>query len=256
MMRMRHPLVAALVAVAALPLTACADTSTAAEPRRPASISRRTTPAIVAGNGLWLLSGDNAAREVVDAVRAAGSVRYSGSFTELTAGTPDTGPAPGRSLMIDYTGRPGASTARVTAGDLEFEVVLVEGRTYVRGNGAYAERTGLPAVEQGFVCSTGEETFLDEWSPLLRPADLVASLLESSESLTVKPPEGDEATVSVVVGASDGPVGALTVERTGPPLPTAFTAGDGSGDGDFSFTGWGEPVAVSAPAEPVVDCDS
>lgn len=254
-MRMRHPVVSALVAVAVLPLTACAATSTAPAP--PAGIDLEAfDPAEVTGNGLWLLSADAAAREVTDAVHAAGSVRYSGSFTELTAGASDTGPAPGRSLAIDYTGRPGAATAKVTAGDLEFEVVLVDGRTYVRGNAAYAERTGPAAVEQGFVCSTGEETFLDEWSPLLRPADLVASLLESSESLTVEPPEDDEATVSVIVGASEAPVGALTVERTGPPLPVAFTAGDGSGDGEFSFTGWGDPVAVTAPADPVIDCRS
>lgn len=252
-MRMRHPLVAALVVVVALPLSACAAASTAASP--PAGIDLDGYDASdLAGNGLWLLGGDDAAREVVDAVRAAGSVHVTGSFTELNESAPDTGPAPGRSLTVDYTGRPGASTARVTAGDLEFEVVLVDGRTYVRGNGAYAERTGLPAVEQGFVCSTGDETFLDEWSPLLRPTDLVASLLASSDSLTVEPPVGDEATLSVVVGASDGPVGALTVQRSGPPLPTAFTAGDGSGDGDFSFTGWGEPTAVTAPADPVVDC--
>jgi hypothetical protein len=152
--------------------------------------------------------------------------------------------------------RPGAATARITAGDVEFEAVLVDGRTYVRGNAAYAARTGVAEVERGFVCSIGEEAFLADWAPLLRPGDLVASLLESNDSLDVRAPRGDESTVSLVVGTSGAPIGAMTVQRSGPPLPVAFTAGDGSGDGSFTFDGWGEPVAATAPADPVVDCDS
>jgi len=255
MMRPRHPAVALLVVAGTLSLTACAGS--AAAPSPPPGIDLDAfDPATTPGNGLWLLSGEAAAGEVIDAVRAAGSVRYSGSFTELTPGTPETEPEPGRSLAVEYTGRPGAATARVTAGDLEFEVVLVDGRTYVRGNAAYAERTGLEEVGRGFVCSVGEENILDEWSPLLRPTDLVASLLESSGSLTIEEPEGDATTVSVIVGASDAPVGTMKVERSGPPLPAAFTAGDGSGDGEFSFTAWNEPVEIAAPADPAVDCRS
>lgn len=255
MMRMPRSVAAALVAVGALSLSAC--TAASASPSPPAGIDLDAfDPSEIPGNGLWLLSGDAAADSVVDAVRAAGSVHYTGTFTELTAGTTEAEPAPGRSLAVDYRGRPGAANARVTAGDLEFEVVVVDGRTYVRGNAAYAERTGLDAVQQGFVCSVGEETLLDEWSPLLRPTDLVASLLESTESLTVEPPDGDATTVSVVVGASEAPVGAMAVARSGPPLPVSFAAGDGSGDGAFSFAEWGGEVDVTAPADPVIDCGS
>ncbi len=63
---------------------------------------------------------------------------------------------------------------------------MIDGRTYVRGNAAYAAHIGIPEVERGFVCSVGEGALLEEWAPLLRPADLVASLLEGSESLAVR----------------------------------------------------------------------
>lgn len=255
MMRMRHPAVVALIAVGVLPLAACSGAS--ADPPPAAGIDLEAFDAAATpGNGIWMLSGTAAADEVVSAARAAGSVHYTGTFTELTRATPDTEPAPGRTLAVDFTGRPGEAIARITAGDVAFEAVLVDGRTYVRGNAAYAAHTGLAEVEHGYVCSIGEETFLAEWAPLLRPANLVAALLQSSESLTVEPPAGEESTVSVIVGASDGPVGAMAVQRSGPPLPVTFTAGDGTGDGDFAFTAWGEPVDVAAPTDPAVDCAS
>jgi hypothetical protein len=255
MMRMRHPAIAALFAVGVLLLAACSTAST--DPPPPAGIDLESfDTAATPGNGLWMLTGAAAADEVVAAARSAGSVHYTATFTELTLGTPETEPAPGRTLAVDFTGRPGEATARITAGDVEFEAVLVDGRTYVRGNAAYAVHTGLAEVERGFVCSIGEETFLEEWAPLLQPANLVAALLESSESLIVEQPEGDESTVSLIVGASDAPVGSMVVQRSGPPLPVTFTAGDGSGDGDFAFTAWGEPVDVSAPTDSSVDCAS
>ncbi|MEV1131377.1 hypothetical protein [Agromyces sp. NPDC049794] len=248
---MRHPAAMALVAVGVLAVAGCAGS--ASSPPSPSGVALDAfDPA--AGNGLWLLGGDAAGSEIVDSVREAGSVRYSGSFTELVPGTSDVEPAPGRSLTIEYAGRPGTATARITAGDLEFDVVMVDGRTYVRGNAAYAERTGIAAAAQGYVCSVGVQTLLDEWAPVLRPAELVASLIDSSESLTVEPPQSNESTVSVVMGGSEAPIGELTVARSGAPLPTGFTAGDGSGDGAFTFSAWGELVDVTAPADPIVDC--
>ncbi|MDQ2660439.1 MAG: hypothetical protein M3Y52_01040 [Actinomycetota bacterium] len=250
---MRHPAIAALVIAGALPLAGCAATATAPSP--PPGIDLEAfDPAGVPGNGLWLLTADAAAEEVVAAVGVAGSVHYTAAFTELTPGTPETEPAPGRSLTVDFTGGPGASRAAITAGDLVFEVVLVDGRSYVRGNAAYATHVGIAEVGNGFVCTIGEAAFLDEWAPLLRPADLVSSLLGASESMAVEAPAGEETTVSVVIGSAEGPIGTMTVQRTGAPLPVSFTAGDASGDGHFAFTGWGEPVAVQAPADTVVDC--
>jgi len=252
----RHTALAVLLVAGVLPLAACAGTAADAPPPPSGIDLDGFDPAAVPGNGLWLQDGAAAAAEVVRAARAAGTVTYSGSFTELTAGTPDTEPAAGRTLHVEFAGGVGEASATISAGDLELELVVAGGRTFVRGNAAYAAHTGIPEVEQGYVCSVGESALLEEWAPLLRPADLVESLLDGAESFAVESPVGDAPTVELVVGASDAPVGALTVERTGAPLPVAFAAGDGTGDGAFTFSGWGDAVDVAAPADPVVGCDS
>jgi hypothetical protein len=250
----RRSAFAALLVAGVLPLMACAGTAADA-PSTPSGIDLDGfDPAAVPGNGLWLQHGAAAAAEVVRAARAADTVTYSGSFTELTAGTPEVEPAPGRTLAVQFAGGSGNAAATISTGDLQLELILADGRTYVRGNAAYAAHVGIPQVEQGYVCSVGASALLEEWAPLLSPADLVESLLEGAESVAVESPVGDAPTVELVVGASESPVGALTVERTGAPLPVAFVAGDSTGDGTFQFSGWGDPVDVSPPADPVVAC--
>ncbi|MGH3706074.1 MAG: hypothetical protein ACRDT9_15675 [Agromyces sp.] len=208
----------------------------------------------IPGNGLWLLGGDAAASEIVDATGSAGPVTYSGTFTELTAGAAGAEPAPGRSLAVRFSGRADQYTATIDAGALSLEIVTVDGRSYLRGNAAYAARTGIPELERGFVCTAGD-SLLEEWAPFLKPRDLVDELLDASGTVTVQAPQDDAETLDVVVGTAEAPAGVMTVQRTGPPLPAAFTAGDATGTGSFAFTSWGEPVAVVAPADPVLDCD-
>ncbi|GAA1766761.1 hypothetical protein GCM10009747_28860 [Agromyces humatus] len=236
----------------ALLLTACAGASTQviATP----SVGAGPADGQIAGNGLWLLGGIAAADEIVDAVHAAGTVRYSGAFTELTAGTPDTEPAPGRVLTVEFEGGRAGSSAVVTAGDQRAQIVMVDGRTYTTGNAAYAAATALGDAALGWVCSIGTTSARDEWAPLLEPGALIESLLGTGESVAVETPADGGAVVDVIVGSADAPVGILTVAREGAPLPIAFAAGDTSGDGTFSFSAWGEPVEVSAPADPVVAC--
>ncbi len=190
----------------------------------------------IAGNGLWLLGGTAAADEIVDAVRSAGTVRYSGTFTELTAGTPDTEPAPGRVLTVEYAGGRAGSSAEFSAGDQRAQVVSIDGRTYTTGNDAYAAATGLADLARGWVCSIGTTGARDEWAPLLDPAELVASLLGTGESIAVETPADADTVVEVIIGSAEAPVGIMTVAREGAPLPVAFTAGDTSGDGSFSFS--------------------
>ena len=208
----------------------------------------------IAGNGLWLLSGSAAASEIVDAAGSAGPVTYSGDFTELTPGAAGSEPAPGRSLSVRFSGRADQYTAAIDAGALSLEIVTVDGRSYLRGNAAYAERTGIAELEQGFVCTAGD-SLLEEWAPFLKPRDLVDELLDASGTVTVQAPQGEVETLDVVVGTAEAPAGVMTVQRTGPPLPSAFAAGDATGTGSFAFTAWGEPVAVAAPSDPVVACD-
>ena len=252
MPRTRRALAGGAGITLALLLTGCAGASTQviATP----DIGAGPTDGPIAGNGLWLLGGTAAADEIVDAVRSAGTVRYSGTFTELTAGTPDTEPAPGRVLTVEYAGGRAGSSAVFAAGDQRAQVVSIDGRTYTTGNDAYASATGLADLARGWVCSIGTTGARDEWAPLLDPAEFVASLLGTGESIAVETPADADTVVEVTIGSAEAPVGIMTVAREGAPLPVAFTAGDTSGDGSFSFSAWGEPVAVSAPADPVIAC--
>ncbi|HEY9324199.1 MAG TPA: hypothetical protein VIP50_04645 [Agromyces sp.] len=245
---------APLVCIAALALAGCSAAPQEAPPTPTQYDLGDLDPSQIDGNGLWLLSGADAAGEIVDAVEAAGTVAYSGTFTELTAATPETEPAPGRALAIDYRGRPGEYTAKVAAGELSFEVVAAAGRTYLRGNAAYAAQMGIPELEQGFVCAASGEGLAEQWSPLLRPGDLVAALLESSDSVSVPAPPSDAEVLDVVIGGETAPAGIMHVARAGAPLPTAFTAGDHTGDGAFTFSAWGDDQPVTPPTEVVRSC--
>ena len=141
MTRGRRTLAGAAGITLALLLTGCAGSSTQviATP----DIDPAATDGPITGNGLWLLGGTAAADEIVDAVRSAGTVRYSGTFTELTTGTPDTEPVPGRGLTVEYEGGRAGTSASFAAGDQRAQVVMLDGRTYTTGNDAYAAATGL-----------------------------------------------------------------------------------------------------------------
>lgn len=245
---------APFVCIAALALAGCSAAPQEAPPTPTQYDLGDLDPSQIDGNGLWLLSGADAAGEIVDAVEAAGSVAYSGTFTELTAATPEVEAAPGRALAVDYRGRPGEYTATVTAGGLSFEVVAAAGRTYLRGNAAYAAQMGIPELEQGFVCAASGEGLAEQWSPLLRPGDLVGALLESSDSVSVPSPPSDAEVLDVVLGGETAPAGIMHVARVGAPLPTDFTAGDRTGDGSFTFSAWGDDQPVAPPSEIVRPC--
>ncbi|GAA1811096.1 hypothetical protein [Agromyces neolithicus] len=252
MTRRRRALAGAAGITVALLLAGCAGASTQVIATPDLGPSPTDDP--ISGNGLWLLDGTAAADEIVDAVRSAGTVRYSGTFTELTAASPDTEPAPGRGLTVEYEGGPAGSSASFAAGDQRAHVVMVDGRTYTTGNDAYATATALDAAARGWVCSIGTTSARDEWAPLLDPAELVASLLGTGESIAVETPADADTVVEVIIGSAEAPVGIMTVAREGAPLPAEFTAGDTSGDGSFTFSAWGDPVAVDAPDDPLIAC--
>jgi hypothetical protein len=199
------------------------------------------------GNGLWLLDGSAAEREILDAVRAGGAVHVQGSFTELVQPDPESDPVRGRTLTVDLRGTPVAYTATLAAGSAQATVLVDEGTTRVRGNAAYAETIAAPDLADQVVCTVGADASLDRWAPLLDPAALLESLLETVE-LGVAAPSGDEETLEVVVGTDESPLGVLTVERYGAPLPREFTAADTTGDGRFTFAEWGTPPDLAAAA--------
>jgi hypothetical protein len=201
------------------------------------------------GNGLWLLAGDEIVGEIIDAVREAGPVRVSGSVTELVQPDPTVDPARGRTIAVDFHGRADAFTATVTGGALETRVIVDDGTSRVRSNEAAAAALGAPALAGAVVCSVGADPVIERWAPLLAPVDLIETLLTRADA-SVAPPTGEGETLDVVLGTDEAPLGVLTVERFGPPLPRSFTAADASGDGVFQFTEWGVmPDLAGAAAE-------
>ncbi|GAA1731494.1 hypothetical protein [Microbacterium paludicola] len=207
-------------------------------------------------NGLWLLTGEPAIAQIVQAMRDAGSVTIEGSFTELvTPADTEQAPYTDRRIALRYAGEHGRLSASVTAGDTSVDIVMVDGLSYVRGNSAYAETTGVEAFGEGWVCTTSPDVLLGDWAPLLEPAELVETLLSGAEEFAVMEPEPGAKTTEGVVGAAESPFGTLTVAAVGPPLPSAFLAGDASGDGSFTFSEWGMPAEVSAPTDVAQPCD-
>lgn len=199
------------------------------------------------GNGLWLLDGSAAEREILDAVLAGGPVHVQGSFTELVRPDPESDPVRGRTMTVDLRGTPVAYTATLGAGAAQASVLVDEGTTRVRGNAAYAETIAAPDLADRVVCTVGADASLERWSPMLDPSALLESLLETVE-LGVAAPSGDEDMLEVVVGTDESPLGVLTVERYGAPLPREFTAADSTGDGRFIFAEWGTAPDLAAAA--------
>ncbi|WP_308797168.1 hypothetical protein [Agromyces silvae] len=234
----------ALAALSAVALAGCSSPPPA--PSAPPGIDLEQFDG-ADGNGLWLLGGDAAEREILDAVRAGGPVRITGSFTELVQPDPESEPVRGRTVTVDFHGRADAFTAGVAAGDQQLTVVVDDGTTRVRGNAAFAATVGAPELAEVVTCTVGNDPTLERWSPLFSPAALVEDLLAHVE-LGVAPPDGEGDTLEVVVGTEGSPLGVLAVERFGAPLPRAFTAADASGDGSFAFAEWGVAPDLDAAA--------
>lgn len=244
-------------AVAVVALLALAGCAAPAEPvPTPEQVDLSTIdPQSQPGNGLWLLDGEAALGEITSAMRASLPVRYEGSFTELIESEDaDVPPTTGRTLTVTYEGASDRFSASVDAVAVHLEVVVAEGLTYIRGNRAYADRTGIAEFADGFVCTASAEALLAEWRPLLDPAALVEQLARGADPIAVAPRVEGSETLTVVLGAGDAPVGRLIVAAEGAPLPRLLEAADDSGDGRFEFSGWGEPVDVAAPTQLARPC--
>ncbi|MCP2371093.1 hypothetical protein BJ978_001769 [Agromyces terreus] len=203
------------------------------------------------GNGLWLVAADDIAAEVLAAVRAAGPVHASGTFTETTRSDPESDLVRGRALELDYRGRAGSFDARVRSGGTSARIVVDGGTAHVLGNEAYATSIDAPDTAGVVVCTVGAEPVVDRWDPLLDPVDLVSALLGGAP-LAVSEPAGDEEQLDIVIGEGAA-LGVLSVERYGPPLPRTYTAADETGDATFEFADWGVE-ADPAPAAAELAC--
>jgi hypothetical protein len=204
-------------------------------------------------NGVWLLDGPSAVREVIRAARGGGPSVMTGTMRESIPGEGGDPPTPGRGIELDVRGTRDAHVATYTAEAQRVELVVVDGRAYVKGNAAYAARTGIPEVGQGWVCTSVDDPLAAEWVDLATPSTLIAAALSGRELGPTPPLEADSPTADIVIGSGNAPVGAMKVAASGPPLPTSLVAGDATGSMSIAFS-WGEPVEVVAPSELAVAC--
>jgi len=212
----------------------------------------------VPGNGLWYLDGPAALEQVATAVRDARTATWTGRYEEAGE-EPDaddgTVPPQPRSVEAAVQGSPGEYRATFTTDGGTVTIVVVDGRAYLSGDDAYATAVGLPEAAEGPVCVPVTDPLVTAWQPLLSARALLEALVppDRVEVGVVAPVEGAP-TVDLVLGAGSAPVGALTVSAVDRPLPVRLLASDASGTGDFSFSGWGDPVDVAVPDDVVAPC--
>lgn len=197
------------------------------------------------GNGLWLVSSSELEGLILEAVHDAGPVSMRGTVHEFIP-SEEGEPLPGRTIGIEYAGRPSGFTAHLTAGDVDARLLVDAGGTRVLGNAAYATASGRPELSS-VQCTLGTDPAVAQWAPLTDPAAVLETLLSGAE-LSVAPPEGDGDTLAVQIGSAESVSGVLTVERFGPPLPRSLSYAAAEGDTELAFEGWGEPVDLDAAA--------
>ncbi|WP_167050782.1 hypothetical protein [Salinibacterium sp. ZJ77] len=232
LLRAARALAVGVVAVAAL--TACGPALT--EP--PPTPSHLDLGAVdVEGterNGIEYLTGADALTVAIRAMRGGGPVQVSGDYAR--AGDPDEG-IPAGSVRLDFVGT--SSAYRAT--------VIADGTTHELHVSGLAAAVRSDAGE--WSCVAADAALVRRWAPLLDPAELVAALLGDGSALAVSPPRGAPATVELLLGATEGASGALTVAAEGAALPSRLVLADGSSWAEFAFASWGVDPGIELPGD-------
>lgn len=212
-------------------------------------------------NGIETVDGTTALRDVLRAVRDS-SVIASGTVTELVPdpaarqGSGDT--VPGRTVRFAYRGVPADSSLQLTVGDVTLDARRRGDDVWVRGNAAFAERTGLDDATRGRVCVAAGSAALRTFAPFTAPDDLLRGLLGADADVTLHPGAvsgtGDDARAQVVVADGSSPVGSLEVSAVGEPVPYSLRAADATGTVSLTFGSWGEDLDLPDPDHVVDDC--
>lgn len=250
----------ALGLVLALALTGCASGADETVAPVPTGVDLSRVDPDVPGNGLWYLSPEDAWRQVDAAVRDARSATWSGRYVETAddaAFDQAADPAAGAPRTVDVTvgGTPAEHVATYATAAGRVTIVTTDGRSYLRGDEAWATSVGLPEAAAGSVCLPVGDPLVTTWQPLLSARELLEAVVQPDRvPLGIVEPVPGAPTVDLVLGPTTSPVGTLTVSATGAPLPVRLVAADDSGSGDFRFEGWGEPVDVAVPDDVVADC--
>lgn len=236
-----------------LTLTGCSGATTAEPVPVPTHIDLGTVD-IENGteNGLWLLTGNDAASQVLSAMRRAEGVTVDGVVHEMIP-QQSAPPVPGRVIQFTVSETSSATTAAITAGAVQVEIRIVDGTAYIRGNAAYDAAAG---IETGtvFACTSPDSELIAEWANLLDPAQFVSTTLIGFELGVLEPTDAAPDVATVVVGSGGAPLGTLLVESEGQPLPRELRVADQTGSIVATFSGWGEPVSVVAPGDIAPGC--
>ncbi|GGK94068.1 hypothetical protein GCM10009769_10150 [Curtobacterium luteum] len=266
--RVRAGSVAATALAAALALTGCSGADPADVAVTPTATGfGGQAPVDGSRNGIETVDGPTALRDVLRAVRSR-SVVATGTVTELVPdpaagngtaareGSGDT--VPGRTIRFAYRGVPDDSSLRLTVGDVTLDARRRGDEVWVRGNRAFAERTGLDDATTGRVCVAAGSSALRTFAPFTTPEDLLQALLGADADVTLHPGavtgSGKAARAQVVVASGSSPVGSLEVSAVGQPLPYSLRAADGTGTVSLSFSSWGADLELADPDDVVDDC--
>ena len=198
-------------------------------------------------NGLWYLTGNDAASQVLEAVRRTEGVTMEGTIEEMVP-QQSAPPIPGRTIRFTSQGDSSASVTTLSAGAVELEIRIVEGVAYLRGNAAYDANAGI-VTGSTFACTSPDSDLVTEWAELTDPAELLSATLIGFELGVLAPAEESTDVATIVIGSGGAPLGTLQVEAAGQPLPRQLLVADQTGSVSVAFTAWGEPAPVAAPNE-------
>ncbi len=192
------------------------------------------------GNGVASKSASEILAASKAAADSASSVHVTGNLT--SNGTPIT---LNLSLASGHGGR-----GQISQGNLSFNLIVVGNTIYIKGSPAFYSHFGGTAAAQLFQgkwlkapISGGE---LGSLAALTNFGQLLDQTLASHGTLA----KGSSSTVAgtpVIELRDSAHNGSLFVATTGKPYPIQIVK-HGSETGHITFTGWNQPVSLSAPA--------
>lgn len=199
-----------------------------------------------------------------------GSSPTAGGSAVVGASVPEAGIASGAGAGPAPTGPAPAGCPSCGAGGLTPRgPASVPGADGADGGAEAGGAEGLPADDDG-VNAGGFAGFGAPFDGLAASGDVDgADGVEPGELGTEDRPDAESALermprlISSLCGSAfgspfergDAPEGRMTVSAVGAPLPHQFIAGDGTGDGEFTFTDWGVEPKLAEPGPIVTPCD-
>ncbi|MBB4662036.1 hypothetical protein [Conexibacter arvalis] len=212
--------------------------TTAAGGGATAAQTAATEPATAAGNGVEEQSADEILASAQEAARAATAVRVSGEMEDLR-------------LDLSVVRGEGA-TGTMAQGGMEFELIVVGDEVFLKGSDAFYEQIAgraAAALLSGKWLQVPKDD--DDFGSIAEIADMEELLGQAldpdADRLTKGEVEEVDGQQAIGITADRG---TLYVATEGEPLPVALV-GDRTRPGRVTFSGWNEPVELTAPADAI-----